>query len=89
MGATGLRLAGQLPLGGGLALGLSGGVAILIPCTFQLLREVVVTPGKIVAAQVQTRTDRFWLVSVYCHPNSAKSDCERLAGWLVERGMAC
>ena len=64
--------------------GLSGGVAILIPCTFQLLREVVVTPGKIVAAQVQTRTDRFWLVSVYCHPNSAKSDCERLAEWLVE-----
>ena len=64
--------------------GLSGGVAILIPCTFQLLREVVVTPGKIVAAQVQTRTDRFWLVSVYCHPNSAKGDCERLAGWLVK-----
>ena len=64
--------------------GLSGGVAILIPCTFRLLRDVVVTPGKIIAAQVQTRTDRFWIVSVYCHPNSAKSDCEKLAGWLTE-----
>ena len=64
--------------------GLSGGVAILIPCTFRLIREVVVTPGKIIAAQVQTRTDCFWIVSVYCHPNSAKSDCEKLAGWLTE-----
>ena len=64
--------------------GLSDGVAILIPCTFRLLRDVVVTPGKIIAAQVQTRTDRFWIVSVYCHPSSAKSDCEKLAGWLTE-----
>ena len=32
--------------------GLSGGVAILIPCTFRLICEVVVTPGKIIAAQV-------------------------------------
>ena len=31
--------------------GLSGGVAILIPCTFRLLRDVVVTPGKIIAAK--------------------------------------
>ena len=44
--------------------GLSGGVAILIPCTFRLLREVVVTPGKIIAAQVQTGTDCFWVLSV-------------------------
>ena len=64
--------------------GLSGGVAILIPCTFRLLREVVVTPGKIIAAQVQTRTDCFWVLSVYCHPNSARSDCENLTAWLTE-----
>ena len=64
--------------------GLSGGVAILIPCTFRLLREVVVTPGKIIAAQVQTRTDCFRVLSVYCHPNSARSDCENLTAWLTE-----
>ena len=65
--------------------GLSGGVAILISCAFRLLREVVITPGKLIAAQVQTRTDRFWIVSAYCHPNSARDDCEALARWLADR----
>ena len=64
--------------------GLSGGVAILISCAFRLLQEVVITPGKLIAAQVQTRTDRFWVVSAYCHPNSARDDCEALARWLAD-----
>ena len=64
--------------------GLSGGVAILISCDFRLLQEVVITPGKLIAAQVQTRTDRFWVVSAYCHPNSARDDCEALARWLAD-----
>ena len=64
--------------------GLSGGVAILIPCSFRLLQEIVITPGKLLAAQVQTRTDRFWVISAYCHPSSAKEDCEALARWLTD-----
>ena len=36
--------------------GLSGGVAMLIPCSFRLLQEIVITPAKLLAAQVQTRT---------------------------------
>ena len=64
--------------------GLSGGVAILIPCSFRLLQEIVITPGKLLAAQVQTRTDCFWVISAYCHPSSAKEDCEALARWLTD-----
>ena len=64
--------------------GLSGGVAILIPCAFRLLQEVVITPGKLLAAQVQTRTDRFWVISAYGHPNSVREDCEALARWLTD-----
>ena len=59
-------------------------VAILVSCAFRLLQEVVITPGKLIAAQVQTRTDRFWVVSAYCHPNSARDDCEALARWLAD-----
>ena len=64
--------------------GLSGGVAILIPCAFRLLQEVVITPGKLLAAQVQSRTDCFWVISAYCHPNSVREDCEALARWLTD-----
>ena len=64
--------------------GLSGGVAILIPCGFRLISEVVVAPSRIVAACVQSRTDRFWVISAYCHPHSVSNDCEELVKWLTE-----
>ena len=56
----------------------------MIPCSFRLLQEIVITPGKLLAAQVQTRTDCFWVISAYCHPSSAKEDCEALARWLTD-----
>ena len=62
--------------------GLSGGVAIIIPCTFRLLQEKEVLPGKAIAAQVQTRTDQFWILSIYCHPQTVRADCEAIAHWL-------
>ena len=62
--------------------GLSGGVAILIPCGFRLLREEIILPGKIIAAYVQSRSDTYWVISAYCHPNTASTDCEVLATWL-------
>ena len=64
--------------------GLSGGVAILIPCSFRLLREVVVAPGRIVAAHIQSRADSCWIISTYCHPTSAGQDLETLAAWLTD-----
>jgi hypothetical protein len=68
--------------------GLSGGVAILIPCTFRLLRQCIITPGKAVAAQIQTRTDQFWIISAYCHPQSVREDCKAIEHWLASRQMA-
>ena len=56
--------------------GLSGGVAIIIPCTFRLLQEKEILPGKAIAAQVQTRTDQFWILAIYCHPQTARADCK-------------
>ena len=64
--------------------GLSGGEAIVISCGFRLLQEVVITPGKLINAHIQTRTDRFWVVLAYCHPSSARDDCEALARWLAD-----
>jgi len=64
--------------------GLCGGEAIVISCGFRLLQEVVKTPGKIIAAHIQTRTDRFWVVLAYCYPSSARDDCEALARWLAD-----
>ena len=62
--------------------GLSGGVAILIPCGFRLIREEVILPSKIIAAYVQSRSDSYWIISAYCHPTTASADCEVLATWL-------
>ena len=62
--------------------GLSGGVAISIPCMFRLPREVIIMPGKVIAALVQTRADQFWVISAYHHPNTARTDCETMKAWL-------
>ena len=45
--------------------GLSGGVAILIPCGFRLVREEVILPSKIIAAYVQSRSDSYWVISFF------------------------
>ena len=64
--------------------GLSGGTAILIPCSFRLSREVVIAPGRIVAAHIQSRADSCWVVSVYCHPTTAGQDLETLTSWITD-----
>ena len=64
--------------------GLSGGAAILIPCSFRLSREVVIAPGRIVAAHIQSRADSCWVVSTYCHPTTAGQDLETLTSWITD-----
>ena len=64
--------------------GLSGGTAILIPCSFRLSREVVIAPGRIVAAHIQSRADSCWIVSAYCHPTTAGQDLETLTTWIAD-----
>ena len=64
--------------------GLSGGTAILIPCSFRLSREVVIAPERIVAAHIQSRADSCWVVSAYCHPTTAGQDLETLTTWITD-----
>ena len=55
-----------------------GGVAILFPPGWQMLEEVVLVKGRCVAALVQDRTCKFYVISVYIHPDNRSGDMEAL-----------
>ena len=46
----------------------TGGVAILFPPSWTILDEIVLVPGRSVASLVQDRTCKFYVVSIYIHP---------------------
>ena len=56
----------------------TGGVAILFPPGWSVLEEVALVPGRGVASLVQDRTCKFYVVSVYIHPDNRKGDIEAL-----------
>ena len=56
----------------------TGGVAILFPPGWQMLEEVVLVKGRCIAALVQDRTCKFYVISVYIHPNNRSGDMEAL-----------
>ena len=56
----------------------TGGVAILFPPGWSILDEVALVPGRGVASLVQDRTCKFYVVSVYIHPDNRKRDAEAL-----------
>ena len=56
----------------------TGGVAILFPPGWSVLEEVELVPGRGVASLVQYRTCKFYVVSVYIHPDNRKGDMEAL-----------
>ena len=56
----------------------TGGVAILFPPGWQVLEEVVLVKGRCVAALVQDRTCKFYVISVYIHPDNRSGDMEAL-----------
>ena len=58
--------------------GSTGGVAILFPPGWAILEEHVLVPGRGVAALVQDRTCKFYVVSIYIHPENRKGDVEAL-----------
>ena len=55
----------------------TGGVAILFPPGWQAL-EVILVKGRCVAALVQDRTCKFYVISVYIHPDNRSGDMEAL-----------
>ena len=56
----------------------TGGVAILFPPGWQVLEEVILVKGRCVAALVQDRTCKFYVISVYIHPDNRNGDMEAL-----------
>ena len=56
----------------------TGGVAILFPPGWSILEEMVLVPGRGVASLVQDRTCKFYVVSIYIHPENRKGDVEAL-----------
>ena len=52
----------------------TGGVAILFPPGWQVLEEVILVKGRCVAALVQDRTCKFYVISVYIHPDNRNGD---------------
>ena len=58
--------------------GSTGGVAILFPPGWAILEEHVLVPGRGGAALVQDRTCKFYVVSIYIHPENRKGDVEAL-----------
>ena len=61
--------------------GLSGGTAILIPTSLEVLEVQEIVKGRILGVLVSSRTSKFWIYSVYLHPVSKASFfcCERLS----------
>ena len=62
----------------------TGGVAILFPPGWQVLEEVILVKGRCVAALVQDGTCKFYVISVYIHPDNRSGDMEALLRALME-----
>ena len=56
----------------------TGGVAVLFPPGWHVLEEIELVKGRSVAALVQDRTCRFYVISVYIHPDNRSGDMEAL-----------
>ncbi len=56
----------------------TGGVAILFPPGWNVLEEIELVKGRGVASLVQDRTCKFYVVSVYIHPDNRSGDMEAL-----------
>ena len=54
--------------------GLSGGTAILIPTSLEVVEIQEVVKGRILGVLVSSRTSKFWIYSVYLHPTSKANE---------------
>ena len=59
----------------------TGGVAILFPPGWQVLEEVILVKGRCVAALVQDRTCKFYVISVYIHPDNRNVEKRLIKGY--------
>ena len=64
--------------------GLSGGVAVLVPTSLQVLTTAIIVPGRALAVKVSSRTAKFWIFSVYLHPLSKKRELQDICKWILD-----
>ena len=62
--------------------GSSGGVAVLVPTSLQVLAAIIV-PGRALAVKVSSRTAKFWIFSVYLHPTNKKKELQDICKWIL------
>ena len=63
--------------------GSSGGVAVLVPTSLQVLDTTIIVPGRALAVKVSSRTAKFWIFSVYLHPTSKKKELQDICKWIL------
>ena len=63
--------------------GSSGGVAVLVPTSLQVLATAIIVPGRALAVKVSSRTAKFWIFSVYLHPTSKKKELQDICKWIL------
>ena len=64
--------------------GSSGGVAVLVPTSLQVLTTSIIVPGRALAVQVSSRTAKFWIFSVYLHPVSKRKELQDICKWILD-----
>ena len=62
--------------------GTSGGVAVLVPTSLQVIDTSIIVPGRALAVQVSSRTAKFWIFSVYLHPASKQTELQDICKWI-------
>ena len=62
--------------------GSSGGVAVLVPTSLQVVATSIIVPGRALAVQVSSRTAKFWIFSVYLHPASKQKELQDICKWI-------
>ena len=62
--------------------GTSGGVAVLVPTSLQVIATSIIVPGRALAVQVSSRTAKFWIFSVYLHPASKQTELQDICKWI-------
>ena len=63
--------------------GSSGGVAVLVPTSLQVLATAIIVPGRALAVKVSSRTAKFGIFSIYLHPASKKQELQDICKWIL------
>lgn len=66
----------------------SGGVATLLPLSYEVLNVHVIYPGRALATHCRVRTQEIWLVNLYVHANERRKILDAVISWVTETSNA-